>query len=359
MAVNGLPTSLAFRNMSRLITGIKDETLTARLELTTGRKQDLAAALNGNVGLVQTLEKTQSDIADYRTAISLAKTRADGAAVGLDIAVASAGEIPEDILVGVGVGDRERLQNAALAARREIDAVFAGLSTKVSGRYVFSGDAVDTPPLASAETFIAQIEAIAADADLVQSPADFEAALDAYFTRPDPDAAPPVAGGGFFTTIYQGGDGDAPAAEIDAGEVLEFGVRADDQAIVDLVRSLATVAVAEQLRDPARVDAGGVSRAFSSAERNAVLETGANGLAAAEGGIIDLRADLGFRQERIETISVRNVAQETAIAESLNDVVAADPFEAATRLTFLETVLQTAFESTARLANLTLTNFLR
>ena len=365
MSVNGLPTSLTFRNMQRLITDIKNESLTARLETATGRKQDLAESLGGNVGVVQQLEKTQDDILDYRTAISLTKTRTDGAANGLDIAVTAAGDLPQDILGAVGLNDSEKLENASRAATRELEAVFSGLSTNIGGRYVFSGDQTDNPPLANSSLLIADIEAIAADTVNVTTPAEFEAALDAYFTRPDPDAVPPVVGGAFFTSIYQGGSGESPATEIDIGERIELGVRADDQPLVDLIRNLAALAVAPQLADatlrpPDLSDpANPVAYAFDQSALHETYTNAANGLAGAEKDVIDLRADLGFTQERIEFVEVRNINQETAIIESLNDVVAADPFEAATRLTFLETTLQTAFAATARLASLTLTSFLR
>ncbi len=333
--VNGLPTALAFRNMSRIITDLKRQSEVARYETVTGRRFDLAEATDGNLGLVQQLEKAQTDVLDYRTAINIAKTRANVSASGLDVAVKAAGNIAEDILGALGVGNEQIITNSQDIARRELDTVFAGLSVNVGGRYIFSGADVDTPPLAPAATLIADLEALALASTTA---ADFETALDTYFNDP---------AGGFATNIYQGSSLDASSIEVAEAERLNVQPRADDQALKDLFRSLGAIAVSASLTG------------LSPDERNTALESSAIDLANAEKGAIDLRADLGFTQERLETVLTRNEAEETAIIDSLQALIGADEYEAATRLEVTENVLDIAFTATARLSQLSLVNYIR
>lgn len=335
MTVSGLPTALAFRNMSRIITDLKQQSQVARFETVTGRTFDLNAATDGNVGLVQQLEKAYADVLDYRSAISTARTRANVAAAGLDVAVGSAGTIASELIAALGVGDATIVDQTANVARRELDSVFAGLGVNVGGRYIFSGADVSTPPLASADTLIADVQAIALAAT---SAAEFQTNLDLYFDDP---------AGGFATNIYLGSLNDASTVEITEGERINVQPRADDPALKSMMKQLAAISVKDAL-------AG-----LGATEQAAALQTAAEGLVGAEEQVIQLRADLGFQQERLDFMSTRNESEETAIFESLQAIVGVDEFEAATRLEVTENVLNIAFEATARLSQLSLVNYIR
>jgi flagellar hook-associated protein 3 FlgL len=72
-----------------------------------------------------------------------------------------------------------------------------------------------------------------------------------------------------------------------------------------------------------------------------------------------MHAELGSAQARIAEASSLNSALATSLQISRNDLVGRDQFEASNELLELESQLQTMFTITGRLANLTLSNFLR
>ncbi len=74
--------------------------------------------------------------------------------------------------------------------------------------------------------------------------------------------------------------------------------------------------------------------------------------------LTDLRSRIGFTEARIETIAVRNQAEETAVEFSRNQLLAADPFETATELENVQFHLQSLYSVTVRSAQLSLVNFL-
>lgn len=74
--------------------------------------------------------------------------------------------------------------------------------------------------------------------------------------------------------------------------------------------------------------------------------------------LTDLRARLGFTEERIEKISVRNQAEETSIEFARNALLEADPFRTATELENVQFYLQSLYSVTVRSSQLSLVNFL-
>jgi flagellar hook-associated protein 3 FlgL len=70
-------------------------------------------------------------------------------------------------------------------------------------------------------------------------------------------------------------------------------------------------------------------------------------------------ADIGFNQQVVDRAQLRledkSLVQNTQIATYEN----VDPYEAATRMTALQTQLQASYSVTARLAELTIMNYIR
>ena len=76
-------------------------------------------------------------------------------------------------------------------------------------------------------------------------------------------------------------------------------------------------------------------------------------------GLINLRADLGLAQGRIDSQRILLDTEETILNTVFNQITARDGYEAATELRQLEASLETSYLITTRLSNLSLTKFLR
>lgn len=334
MAFGGLPNLLATRSLQNFVSETRLRLDDVRSEAVTGRVADLREALSGDVGRVQRIEKLVADEQRYGDALSLAATRYETVQTVLDDFRADSSRFVTSAQAAINRGDPVTLGAAAQDARTRLDAALAQLNTSLAGRALFSGAAIDTQPFGSADTLLTAISAIitpAADA------ATAETALDTYFG----------AGGGFETTFYQGDDTlPEPSIEVAQGRRFAPGVTAIDQEIKDMIRGIAVVALTA---DTATTDAKSLGLAEA-----AIIK-----IREGEETLIATQARIGGEQQEIERLTARNAFTQNALETTLNALIARDQFEAAAEMTALETQLEATYLTTARIANLNLTSFLR
>jgi flagellar hook-associated protein 3 FlgL len=315
---------------------IKSDLLRLTSEMSTGRPHDPVAHQGGDTARLALIER---DIGIARSRVAAAaglghilttmQTALDGiegvrlGLVGQIIAVTAASDALELARAG----------EAGAAAFRDIvgqlNGTFGGLS-------LFAGTATDRPALADADAMLASLTAAAAGA---ATASDVIAAVDAWFNDP---------AGGFAMMGYLGDDGAPLSRRIDDGVTVTVEPRADHPALKDLMRAAAVVALSA---DPAL----GLPRSTSM-----TLVTGAlPDLLSAAAPLTDLRADVGLEEERTAEAVTRNGALSAALSIMRNEIALVDPYATATALRETETQLETQFVVTARLAGLSLVNYLR
>lgn len=329
----GVPNLLAAQRLALATASLRSQSETARNELTTGRIADLPSALGADIGEASSLRGVIDALGVRREGLAQAALIAGAAQRSLRLVGEGARAVAADALAANGRRDDAGLAVAAAEATSRLDAAFSALNVRIAGQSIFAGDASDRPALTDPDRLLGDVAGLYAGA---ADAAAYEAALDSYFNDP---------AGGFRTVIYTGGAGSAPSIEVDAGERLDFTLRADDAAIRDLLRGLATVAVAAA--GPASALRDG---ALAAAAADAL--TGADALALRQSGI-------GVAEARAATARAALEAEEAALTEAYNALTARDPFEAAARLQSLESQLSAALTLTARISQLSLTNFLR
>ncbi len=327
-----VPDLVSHSRLSRNVSDLKAQIDKTSNEATTGRYEDLTAQLKGDVGGAHLLKKAIDDARLYKDNLALAQSRAQITQSALGNIGDESSRIATELHSAVGREDGEMIGVLVDDARAAITNTVAALNATISGRALFAGDAADTPPILGAEDLITDVEAIIAGAT---DAADAAAQLDTYFNDP---------AGGFATTIYQGGDGRAAPVEIAPGVRLDVSAKANDPAIRDMLRGLATIAAYE-------------SAGFSDAED--LLLNGADTIYGAEAQLIDQRAAIGVNEARIASAKERFENEETVLSELYNDKTLRDPYEAASELRLLESQLEAAYLLTARLAQLSLSNFIR
>ena len=204
----------------------------------------------------------------------------------------------------------------------------------MAGQSLFAGTETDSAALIDAETILGQLSAAVAGATTA---ADAMAAVDAYF----------APGGGFFTTAYVGSTDDLTPVDIGEGQRLDYGMRADEARIVALLRAHATAAV---VADGAL--AGDVT------ERLAMLGAAGERTLDAKEGLLDLRAEVGILQERVENAKASRTSERETLELARAKIVAVDPLEAASTYQQLEVQLESIYMVTSRLAGLRFANFM-
>lgn len=335
MSNAGVPDLLSFSRLSRAVLDVKKKAETARTEAVTGRVDDVTKEVGGDIGAVHLIKKAVEDSQAYQKSLSLAQNRALRTQTVLDTLTSDSNRVAVNTLSQLGVGDEAALRTTAEDARGALFGIFSALNTTEGGRALFSGDAVDTPPLDTVETLLSDVQGIIAGAP---DAASAEAALDTYFNDP---------AGGFQTTIYKGGAGTAPTTEIAPGVRIDASVKADAQPIKDLIRGLAVVA--SYKTQPT----GG------AAERDKLIEAAAGRTLTAESRLSDLRGALGVVEAQIAQAKSRHESEETALTSLLNSKTLRDPYEAASQLQLLESQLEASYLMSARISRLSLANFLR
>ncbi|MEM9705818.1 MAG: hypothetical protein AAF850_07045 [Pseudomonadota bacterium] len=330
---NGLPDILSSTRLGRSINLLRRDADVAREEFVTSRVQDITKATNGDVGSVHLLTKSLADNQATQRNLTLAQNRTAFTQDVLSNLSSEAARIGTEVIAANGIDADFTLQTLSTDAAATLRTIFANLNANFSERAVFGGDRTDRPPLADPETLLTDVRAI-----LTAGPdkATIDAALDTYFNDP---------AGGFQTTIYQGGENDAPAVEIAPGVRIDVSVRADAQPIKDLIRSFAVIAERDNVNVPGD-------------EATEILSEAASGALNADKDLVQVRASIGVNEQRIADSQGRFETEETLLQNLLNDRTLRDQFEAANQLQLLETQIEASYLITSRLANLTLANFL-
>ncbi|WP_299501169.1 flagellin [uncultured Roseobacter sp.] len=303
-------------------------------ELSSGKVSDIREVLSGNHNYLTGLERSLEILDGYSVANAEAKyftgamqTALDrvqtfGSDLGLDLLLASGGPI------GVIAG------NPSENARTQLQGMINSLNSDIAGRSMFAGTATDQTPLPNVEDLLALVRTAVTGQT---TPEDIVAAAETWFNDP----------AGFDATAYSGSTTALAPFVLSETERVTLDVRADDDALKNLLLHTTVAALAD---DPVLgLDVSQQSELFGI--------TGI-GLQSNQDQLTSLRADIGFTEERIEMISARNQAEETSTEFARNALLEADPFRTATELESVQFHLQSLYSVTVRSSQLSLVNFL-
>jgi len=316
--------------------GTKTALDTAALALASGKKQDITAAVGGDlsglfriVGEIETLTSDAAILQNVAGKTGVMQLVLSDTQSRLD-------KFGPDLLSAISLGDTQNMRAIGKTAENALRDMFSALNKKYGRHTLFSGDAVDRPPLGSADALLSDISSIVATAP------DTGAAISAintYFDSPS---------GGFSASIYSGSTQDVPAALLSNGNRIRYGMRADDPAIKAGIRSLAIAAVVAR------------SATYSGgADDRGLLKEAAVSALNASSGIIDAQEWLGNAQEQISLSKAHGEAAITVFKLHRNEMESADPFDAAARVKALQGQLEAIYIMTAQLSGMSLANYLR
>ncbi|MBB5515257.1 flagellar hook-associated protein 3 FlgL [Rubricella aquisinus] len=317
-----LTQMLALQRQSRELSHALD---IATQELSTGRKQDLVAASEGNLARLHGMDTRLAQIASDQSAIDLFDRRAELA----DAALAGVQEMLDPIGTEMQAaainGDAARARSLATDAAARMEGVIGILNSTTGGRALFAGANTDGPAIATADTLMTVLRAAIAAAP------EGEDAVATFFAD----------GGGYETLIYAGAEPGA-AGSLSTGAPLANMPTANAPEIRFALEGLARAALSLTADDP-------VARQ---------IEAGAT-LANAGREVIALREGLGADRYRLEIMKDVLKAEETSTSLARASITSADPHETAARLQGLEAQLQALYVVTARLSSLSIVNFMR
>lgn len=330
----GFPAQPRTANIASLIDQLRNRSDDARVAAVTGRYADVTSEVGGRVSELMQIEKSINDLQSYAEAIALSESRASVMQQSLESVGAIGQRLADtaDLLKTNGTDDN--FESLSIQARSELDSVVSALNLSFGGRALFAGDSSGVPTIADADTvFTNSVPFLTGQPNAGAA----YSALEAEFMG---------VGGLYDTTLYLGGAGDAPRTEIAPGEQVDYGVKANEDPMRRMLLNVTVLAAANDLTNGIPAD-----------QRRELADMASAGLRAGVGEVITVQSRLGAAEARIANIKSRNIASEASLTLSFNEIAAADTFQSALTLTELENQLETAFATTARLANLTLANF--
>jgi flagellar hook-associated protein 3 FlgL len=314
---------------------LKTELARRNDELTSGRTADPARRLGGDYGALADIERGLTRLAAFASATRETALHATALQERLS-RLTDDGATISGQLVAVGGGAAAGLVNSVAAAARGVfDAAVSMLNSGVADRALFAGRATGGAAVLDGPALLAEL---AADTAGATTAAELQDAVTAWFDTP----------GGFETKGWLGSGTDLGPIAIGPEDVVTLPASA---ASPEIRRHLAGLALA------ALVDGGAL--AGDDAARAEALRSAGRQLAEARPGLVGLSAHLGAVEARIDLVAARNAAEATGLEFARQDLLAADPYEAAIRLEEARARLDTMFAVTARLSRLSLTEHLR
>jgi flagellar hook-associated protein 3 FlgL len=316
-------------------TELKAALTRAAQEMTTGRHVDPAQHRGGDAAAIAAIRRDLARIDAWRLAATEAAHRATAVQATLEVVQDTARALVPDLLSLSTYSRPDLVDAAGREAAAGFAAVVGALNVRAADRPLMAGTATGGTALAPAGDMLDALAALAAGEPTLSG---IEAIVDAWFEAPS---------GGFFTSGYRGGP-EGEALPLGPGLSADAGPTAADPALRATLKGLALAAM---------LDRGAL--AGDPDARGALARRAGERLAAADGGIVALRARVGASEERIAMAETRGAAEATSLRMAELDLVAADPFEAAARLEEARLQLEQLYIVTARVARLSLVEVLR
>ncbi|WP_372884237.1 flagellin [Shimia sp.] len=327
-------------------------------EVATGRRADIFADLGPAAAGALKLRAREDETQTYLMANELLGNKLSAMLTSIE----AIRDQVQDVLE-VALSNASSPANGAFVlqsqARAAMESVISTLNVKYNGEHLFAGTQSDNAPMmrwdeanpvtglspedvaagiaAAGLTDPASATGMAAEFDLVFSSSDA--------VNPDRN---------YEQTHYLGtpltdGAGDPNnrvRARLSPGQELEYGVQANDPGIRDIIKGLSMLISTD------------VSTIEDETTYQEWMSHVIDALSSGQEGALDASTRIGFNQQVVET-SIQRLGDLSVV--HLTQIAAyesVDPYEAATRMTNLQTQLQASYEVAARLSSLSILSVL-
>ena len=341
----------SFLQLNGSIRSLQKSLLDGQKELSTGIKADLMAALGSQTTSDVDLRNAYAETTEFKTTTGIVSTRLDTMQTALTGIKDSLDKARTQALTATSPVARQQLQQLA---QTTIDQINSLLNTQIDGRYVFAGTQTDTAPIqgqnaVNAATSLSPTQAVAqvianlgpmTDAASALNVANGTDGISSLF-----DDSNSNSNLRFTPTVYNGATSGTVTARLDHGYQIDYGLRADDPAIRDALQGLYMLAA---------VPSGSVPDAAYQAWQSEAVSHLDKGFQ----GVIGMAANIGFQQGAVADVMTRHDSTLTQLNTQIVNLEQADPYQTAAKLSQLQTQLEATFQVTARMSQLSLTNFL-
>lgn len=308
------------------------ETLTQ--ELSTGQVANPAERLKGDYSQLADIDRSLARLSGFSVATAEASLFASTTQLSLETVNASITDLSSSLIAYGSSSQPTNHAQASVQARNELDVMITALNTSVGDRSLFSGVATGDRALGSADDLLAELKPLLAAQSSVS---DMKQAAEDWFSDP----------AGFGTNFFGGSAQALAPMQVGESDSVSFTLRADDPVFIDAMLNMALAALAD---DPAM--------GLRPEEKTALLAKAGADLINSRDQVVQLQAETGAAEARIEQAETRNAAAKTSLEYTRAELLSADPYETAVKLETVQFQLESLYTATVRNSRLSLVNFL-
>lgn len=345
-------SNMSLQNSMRLtVAKAQKELLQLQEETVTGRHADVGTVLGAKTARTLNLHRDLQRMEALKSTNALTTQRLAASQQALGLMSEAANSAMEVLIALSGMTSSDQLDLARDNMANALSIFTAAANTSFSGEYLFAGINSDVMPL---KNYLSD-----------SPPSDAKVAFDAAFlshfgfTQTDPAVANITSAqmqafiddletsfmGADWGTNWSSASDENMHSRISASEVVQSSTNANTNGMRTL--ALGLVLGYELL-----------TLGVSEATRKTVTDSAIDYMGKAISGVDGERSRLGISEARVKQANNSLNAQITILTTSIKDMESVDTYEAATRVTTLESQLSLAYTLTSRIQNLSLLNYL-
>jgi flagellar hook-associated protein 3 FlgL len=345
-------SNMSLQNAMRLtVSSAQKEMVQLQEETVTGRHADVGAVLGAKTARTLNLHRDLQRMESLKSTNALTTQRLAASQQALGQMSGAANDAMEVLIALSGITSQDQLQLAQKNIGNALSTLTAAANSSFSGEYLFAGINSDVMPLK----------------DYFQEtpPSDAKAAFDSAFlahfgfsqTDPAVETIAPADMQAFIANLetsfmganweteWSNASNENMESRISAAETVQSSTNTN----ADGMRYMALGLVLGQEL---------LALGITEQTRKTVSDAAIDYMGRAISGVDGERSKLGISESRVTQANVSLNAQITILSTSIKDMEGIDTYEAATRVTTLESQLSLAYTLTSRIQNLSLLNYL-
>lgn len=340
-------SNMSLQNAMRLtVASAQKEMLQLQEETVTGRHADVGAVLGAKTARTLNLHRDLQRMESLKSTNALTTQRLAASQEALSLMSTAANDAMGVLIALSGITSQDQLNLAKENLGNALSTFTSAANTSFSGEYLFAGINTDVMPLKDYLQDPASDAKIAFDGLYATH---FSAIADEDITPAQMQAFMDDLEDSFMGPNWQGDWSNASDENMQSRISAAETVQSSTNTNVDGMRYMALGLVLGQEL---------LARGISEQTRKAVSDAAIDYMGRAISGIDGERSKLGISEARVSQANASLNAQVAILSTSIKDMEGIDTYEAATRVTTLESQLSLAYTLTSRIQNLSLLNYL-
>jgi flagellar hook-associated protein 3 FlgL len=330
------------------ISTMQSQLTTASLEVSTGRLSDVGLTLGAETGQSISLRGQSSMLETLTDTNNLVTTQLSTTQTILSSLQTTAQDFLNSLIANST--SQSSAQTLVTSAQSGLQSMIAGLNTTLSGSYLFGGINSSVQPITdyfgtSAANKAAVDSSFSTTFGMSQSSASvstisgssMQSYLDNQFAQ--------MFSGSNWTSTWSSASSQTISSQISLSQTVDTSVSANDPAFQQLAEAYTMVG-----------ELG--TQNLSSDAYQAVVTTAESTLTSAINGLTDLQSNLGTAQSDVTNANDEMSIQMNVLSTQIGNLEDVNTYEASTQVSDLQTQIETAYQLTSQLQQLSLVKYL-